>query len=90
MGNLCCAGWAPVKLPTWGQIAQMRLNVRPTKKALGFFKADHEAAYKQLPMRPEHTNLAFVALRDPLTSRWVAFHQNALLFGATSAVLRYD
>ena len=36
---------------------------------MGFFKADHEAAYEQIPMIPEHANLAFVAIRDPLTSR---------------------
>ena len=30
--NLYCAIWTPVKLPTWGHIAQMCLNIRPTKK----------------------------------------------------------
>ena len=33
--------------------------------------------------------MAFVALRDPLTSLRMAFHPKDLLFGATSAVLRY-
>ena len=69
---------------------KMRLNVRHTKKTCAFFKADHEAAYKQLPMIPEHTKLTFVALRDPLTSRRMTFHPKVLLFGDTSAVLRYN
>ena len=41
-------------------------------------------------MMPEHTNLAFVALRNPLTSSWMAFHPKALLFGDTSEVLHYN
>ena len=88
--NLFCAVWTPIKLPTWGHISQMRRNVRSTRRPWEFFKADHEAAYKQLPLMPEHTKLAFVALRDPIASRWMAFHPKALLFGATSAVLHYN
>ena len=37
-----------------------------------------------------NTKLAFVALRDPIASRWMAFPPTALLFGATSAVLHYS
>ena len=88
--SLYCAVWTPVKLPTLDHIAQMRLNVRPTKKSCEVLKADHEAACKQLPMRPERTNLAFVAIRDPLTSRRMAFRPKSLLFGATSAVFHYN
>ena len=88
--NRYCAAWTPIKLPTWGHIAQMRLDVRRTRRPWGFFKADREAAYKQLPLRPEHTKLAFVALRDPITSGWMAFPPKALLFGAASAFLRYN
>ena len=88
--NLHCTVWTPIKLPTWDHIAQMCLNIRHKRVPWEFFKTDHEAAYKQLPLRPEHTRLAFVALRDPLTSRWMAFPPKALLFGATSAVLHYN
>ena len=82
--------WPPIKLPTWDRIAQMRLNVRPSRETREFPNADREAAYKQLPMRPAHANLAMVALRDPITSRRIAFHPKALPFGPTSAVLRYS
>ena len=88
--NLYCTVWTPIKLPTWDHIAQMCLDIRHTRKPWEFFKSDHEAAYKQLPLRPEHARLAFVALRDPITSRWMAFPPKALLFGATSAVLHYN
>ena len=63
--NPYCAVWTFEKLPTWGHIAQMRLNVEHTKRDWGLPRADREAAYKQLPLRPEHANLAMVALRDP-------------------------
>ena len=88
--NLYCAVWTPIILPTWGHIAQMCLDIRYTKKPCEFPKSDHEAAYKQLPLRPEHTKLAFVALRDPITYRWMAFPPKALLFGAKSAALHYN
>ena len=55
--------WAFIKLPTWGHIAQMCPNVRHTKKEWEFYKSDHEAEYKQLPMRPEHANLAMAPHR---------------------------
>ena len=80
----------PIELPTCDHIAQMSLNVRPMKKDWEFFKSDHEAAYKQLPMRPEHANLATVSLRYPATTPWIAFHPNALLFGSKSEVLHYN
>ena len=88
--NLYFTVWTPVKLPTWDHIAQMCLDVRHTRRPWGFFKADHEAACKQLPLRPEHTKLAFVALRGPIASRWMAFPPKALLFGAISAALHYN
>ena len=62
--NLYCAAWAPFKLPTCGHIAKIFLNARPESRKWGFFKGYREATYKQLPMRPEHANLAMVAIRD--------------------------
>ena len=53
-----CTIWTPVKLPTRDHNAQMCLGVRPDKKNSEFPNADYEAAYKQLPLRPEHANLA--------------------------------
>ena len=88
--NLYCAAWDPINLPTLGHIAQMRLGAKHTKRACEFFKPDREAAYEQLPIRSERANLAMVALRDPATSKWTAFHPKALLFGDTSEAPRYN
>ena len=68
----------------------MCLSVRHTKRNLEFFKADREAEYKQLQMRPEHDNLALIAIRDPGTSLCMASHPESLLFGAASAALHYN
>ena len=68
----------------------MILNFRLPKKNRRFSKSDREAAYKQLPTRPDHANLAMSAIRDPVTPRRMAFHPKALLVGATSAFLRYN
>ena len=66
--NIYCAVWAPIKLPTWGKISQLCLTVKTSDQKWAFFKADHQADYKQLPMAPEHRQHAMVALRDPKTS----------------------
>ena len=68
----------------------MCLDVKEDLREWSFFKADHQAAYKQLPMDPDHHNLAMVALRNPETGEWVAFPPKALLFGAVAAVLHYN
>ena len=71
--NLRCTVWTPIKLPTWGHISQMCLNIRGFRKKWAFFKADHESAYKQLPMSPERTNLGLIAIRNPTSCKWMDF-----------------
>ena len=88
--NLYCKTVTPIKLPTWDHIAQMCLDIADTSRPWGFIKTDHEAAYKQLPLRPDHARLAFVALRNPTSGVWVASPPRVLLFGAAAAVLRYN
>ena len=88
--NLHCTVWTPIKLPTWDHISQMCLRVRRTKRRWAFFKADHEAAYKQLPLAPDQAKLALVALKNPTSGKWMAFPPKALLFGAEAAVLHYN
>ena len=54
---------------------------------LAFFKADHEAAYKQLPLGYSHANLAVIAPRSPVDDQWYGFVSRTLMFGAVSTVL---
>ena len=54
------------------------------------FKADHKAAYKQLPIDPADQETAIIALRHPSNSRWYGFVTRALIFGSVAAVLHYN
>ena len=80
----------PITLPTWGHIDQPALDLRKRRLNWEFFKADHASAYKNLPLLPEHSQLAFVVLRSPDNGQWFAFPPRALIFGAVSAVLHYN
>ena len=82
--------WTPIKLPTWGHIAQIALNARPTNEPLVFFKTDHESAYIQLPLDPTQADLAMVALRHPTLMTWFVFAPKSLLFGSVAAVIHYN
>ena len=41
--NMYCTSPTPIKLLTWGHIAQISLNIRQTEERWAFFKTDHEA-----------------------------------------------
>ena len=54
------------------------------------FKADHKAAYKQLPIDPSDQASAIVALRHPLGGKWYGFVTRTLIFGSVAAGLHYN
>ena len=78
--NLHCAVRTPIKLPKWGHIAHMCLDIRNFRHTEAFLNSDREAAYKQLPLAPGRATLALVALRGPTTGKRMAFPPKALLF----------
>ena len=54
------------------------------------FKADHESAYKQLPIRPADMKNASVALRHHSKGSRFVFVTRTLIFGSVAAVIRYN
>ena len=88
--NRCCTTDTPIKLPTWDHIGKLCLRIRHTDRPWGFPKADHRAAYKNLPIKPDHAKLCLAAIRCTTGLRWYVFLPRALLFGALAAVLRYN
>ena len=88
--NLSCAIATPVNLAPRGHVSEICRRARPSKGEWRFTKADHEAAFKQLPLREEHSRLAAVFLRNPADGCWYSFRSRALLFGAAAAVLQYN
>ena len=53
--GLCCTLCTPVKLTTLGQIAQIYLDLRDTRTPRSFYRTDHGADYKQLPLDARHS-----------------------------------
>ena len=90
MTNLACTVLTPIKLASWGHIAEMCNSVRQSAVGWHFSKAAHEAAYKQLPLLWEHISLAVISLRPPTDDRWYGFMSRSMVFGAISAGLHYN
>ena len=51
---------------------------------------DHESAYKHHPARPEHADLAVVALRSPSGGKLYGLTPRTQLFGSVASVMHYN
>ena len=90
MTNSACSVMTPIQLVSWDHLAQLCRRSCGKSRDWALIKADHEAAYKQLPLRPEDQFRAVIALRCPVTGKWFGFVSRTLMFGATAAVLHYN
>ena len=90
MTNLACTVHTPIQLVSRGHITQLANFLAGDGGDWVMFKADHEAAYKQLPLNPLDMRNAIVALRDPTSKRWYGFVSRTLVFGSADAVLHYN
>ena len=88
--NLSCVVETPIKLVSWDHLAELSHMVNDHSRDWSFFKADHEAAYKQLPLEHSHAELAVIALRSPVDGMWYGFISRTMMFGAIAAVLHYN
>lgn len=88
--NLACSVVTPAKLVSWGQLAQLSHILSEKKIDWGLIKADHEAAYKQLPIGPADQACAIIALRRPTSGKWYGFATRTLIVGAVAVVLHYN
>ena len=90
LDNSACAVLSPIQLVSWGHLSQLCRRSCGTGRDWALLKADHEAAYKQLPPVPDDQARAAIALRHPKSGKWNGFSSRTLMFGATAAVLRYS
>ena len=90
MTNLACTVETPIQLLSWDHIAQVSSMLSADGGDWVMFKADHKAAYKQLPIDPADQETAIIALRHPSNSRWYGFVTRTLIFGSVAAVLHYN
>ena len=88
--NLSCIVCAPVKLVSCGQVAELRRLSASSKGDWQFPKADHEAAYKQLPLKWGNSRMKVMMLRRPTAGYRYSIRSRAMLFGAVAAVLHYN
>ena len=88
--NLSCVVETPIKLVRWGRLSELSNVVNNQAKDWSFFKADHEAAYKKLPLGYFHAKLAVAALRSPGDNQRYGFISRTMMFGAVAAVLHYN
>ena len=88
--NQCCQVRTPIQLVSWGNLAQLSQLCGGSSDEWHLFKADHEAAYKQLPIAHADQFTAIDALRRPQSMKWSGFVTRALVFGSVAAVLRYN
>ena len=88
--NKCCHIATPITLPGWDHIAAASKTLSTRELAWAFGKIDHEAAYKALPLRPDDSRHAIIALYNPSLRGWFGFRSRTLLFGSTAAVLHYN
>ena len=88
--NTACAVRTPIQLVSWGHLAQLCRRSCESSRGWALLKADHVAAYKQLPLVPAGQAEAIIALRRPKSGKWYGFVSRALMFGDTAAVLHYS
>ena len=80
----------PIPLVSWGNLPQLCRTYARDGMDWAFSKADHEEAYKQLPLGPADRPFAIIAPRHPQTGIWYGFRSRTLMFGPVAAVLHYN
>ena len=88
--NQCCQVRTPIQLVSWDHLAQLSKLCGDSHDEWHLFKADHVAAYKQLPIDPRDQCTAIVALRHPQSKKWYGFVTRTLVFVSVAAVLHYN
>ena len=90
MANLTCAVGTPIQLISCGNFAQLSAMLAAGGGDWAMFKADHKAAYKQLPIGPSGQKAAIIALRHAADHSWCGFATRTLISGSVAAVLHYN
>ena len=90
LANQACRVHTPIKLVSWDHLSQLCRSFAKDGRDWALFKADHEAAYKQLPLDPADQLYAIVALRHPTSGVWYGFRSRTLVFGSVAAVIHYN
>ena len=88
--NLDCVALSPIKLISWVRVADLSRMVALSGRGWRSIVAGNEADYKKIPLRPEHYQLAVIALRNPKGKRRYGFFSRTTMFGSIASVLHYN
>ena len=88
--NAACVTETPIQLVSWDHLSHLFMRCCGQGRDWALFKADREAAYKQIPIDPRDQPLAIVALRDPKSGKRCGFPSHTMVFGATASALQYN
>ena len=75
---------------SWGHITQLSSILNNGVGDWELFKADHEAAYKQLPLTLSDQDTSIIALINPRDKLWYGFASRTLVSGSIAAVIHYN
>ena len=83
--------YSKLRLPSLDHFVEIARRMKQkTEEALAIVKVDHENAYKQLPVIPEHRKFSIIVARNPEDGRLFGAFPNQLMFGSVSAVQHYN
>ena len=83
--------YSKLRLPSLDHFVEIARRMRRnTTQALAIVKIDHENAYKQLPLIPEHKKFSIIVARNPKDGVLYGAFPNQLMFGSVSAVQHYN
>ena len=85
-----CRIKTPIKLVSRRHVSQLCRSYASDGRDWALFKADHEAAYKQLPLEIDDQAAAIIAPRHLVSGKWFGFRPRTLMFGSVAAVLHYN
>ena len=82
----------PLDLPSRDHIAHTcsLCYLKGDRRPLAITKADHDDAYKQLPVATREELTAAVTAQNPTDGSWYGCIPRTQLFGSTAAALRYN
>ena len=88
--NRATAVLTPIRLVSWGHVAEISNRFRRDGARSEFSKCDHKSAYKALPVDPQETWFAVITLKCPSDGKYYAFISRTQLFGSIASVIHYN
>ena len=77
-------------MANWDRVAELLNLLNTFGRDSDFSKADHQASYRQIPLKAPHAKQAVSPLRSPTDNRLYGSISRTMVFGDVASVLRYN